>query len=150
MQQFFPFLGGWTWWVIAGLLLLVELMLPGVFFMWLAAAAAVVGVVDIFADLSWQIEIAAFAVLSVLFVLFVRPRLQMSPGTVTNLNQRMNDYVGRAYVLDEPIVHGRGKVRIDDTLWVVTGADRGKGEWVKVMAIDGSRLIVEPASGHST
>jgi membrane protein implicated in regulation of membrane protease activity len=33
---------------------------------------------------------------------------------------------------------------------VVTGTDRGKGDWVKVKAIDGSRLIVEPASGHST
>jgi membrane protein implicated in regulation of membrane protease activity len=150
MQQFFPFLGGWTWWVIAGILLLIELMLPGVFFMWLALAAAVIGIVDIFADLSWQIEIAAFAILSVLFVLFVRPRLQMSPGNITNLNQRMYDYVGRAYVLDEPIVNGRGKIRIDDTLWVVTGADRSKGEWVKVTAIDGARLIVEPASGHST
>jgi len=51
-----------------------------VFFMWLALAAAVIGIVDIFADLSWQIEIAAFAILSVLFVLFVRPRLQMSPA----------------------------------------------------------------------
>ena len=146
MQQLIPFLGGWTWWVIAGLLLLAELIVPGVFFMWLALAAAVVGVVDIFADLSWQIEIAAFAVLSVLIVLFVRPRLRKHEGDNSNLTQRMYDYVGRSYVLDEPIVDGRGKVRIDDTLWVVTGADRAKGEWVKVTAVDGSRLIVEPAS----
>ncbi len=150
MQQFFPFLGGWTWWVIAGLLLLAELTAPGMFFMWLALAAAVIGLIDIFADLAWQIEIATFAVLSVLFVLFVRPRLHLSPGGVTNLNQRMYDYVGRAYVLDEAIVHGQGKVRIDDTLWMVTGADRGKGEWVKVTAVEGTRLIVEPATGSST
>ncbi len=50
MQQFFPFLGGWTWWIIAGLLLLVELVLPGVFFIWLALAGAVIGVLDIFLD----------------------------------------------------------------------------------------------------
>jgi membrane protein implicated in regulation of membrane protease activity len=49
-------------------------------------------------------------------------------------------------VLDEPIVNGRGKVRIDDTLWTVSGSDRGKGEWVKVTAVDGTRLIVEAAS----
>ena len=58
----------------------------------------------------------------------------------------MLDYVGRSYVLDEAIVNGRGKVRIDDTLWVVTGSDRGKGEWVKVTGVDGTRLVVEPAS----
>jgi inner membrane protein len=147
MQQFFPFLGGWTWWVIAGLLLLVELALPGVFFMWLALAAAVIGVIDLFADLSWQIEIAIFAVVSVLFVLFARPRFNILQGGASNLNQRMYDYVGRAYVLEDAIVNGRGKVRIDDTLWVVMGADRGKGEWVKVTAVDGVRLKVDPASG---
>lgn len=147
MQQFFPFLGGWTWWVIAGLLLLVELALPGVFFMWLALAAAVIGVIDLFADLSWQVEIAAFAVLSALFVLFARPRFSVLQGSASNLNQRMYDYVGRAYVLEYAIVNGRGKVRIDDTLWVVTGTDRGKGEWVKVTAVDGLSLKVEPASG---
>ncbi|MGE3875484.1 MAG: NfeD family protein [Parvibaculaceae bacterium] len=146
MQQFLPFLGGWTWWVIAGLLLLIELMLPGVFFMWLGLAAAIIGVIDLFADLAWQVEVALFAVLSVLLVLFVRPRVKFAGGDNSNLNQRMHDYVGRSYVLDEPIVNGRGKVRIDDTLWVVTGSDRDKGEWVKVKGIEGTRLIVEPAS----
>jgi membrane protein implicated in regulation of membrane protease activity len=146
MQQFLPFLGGWTWWVIAGLLLLVELILPGVFFMWLALAAAAIGVIDLFADLSWQVEIALFAVIAVLLVLIVRPRVKFTEGEATNLNQRMYDYVGRSYVLHEAIVDGRGKVRIDDTLWVVTGSDRDKGEWVKVKAVDGTRLIVEPAS----
>jgi len=85
MQQFFPFLGGWTWWVIAGLLILIELALPGVLFMWLALAAAAVGVIDVFADLSWQIEIAIFAALSVLFVLVLRPRFQMPPDIIREL-----------------------------------------------------------------
>jgi inner membrane protein len=145
MQQFLPFLGGWTWWVIAGIFLLVELMLPGVFFMWLALAAALIGIIDLFADLSWQVEIALFAVFSVLLVLFVRPRVKFPEGESSNLNRRMYDYVGRSYVLDEPIVNGRGKVRIDDTLWTVSGTDLGKGEWIKVTAVDGTRLVVEPA-----
>jgi membrane protein implicated in regulation of membrane protease activity len=145
MQQFLPFLGGWTWWVIAGILLLVELLLPGVFLMWLGLAAAIIGVIDLFADLSWQVEIAAFAVLSVLLVLFVRPRVASTQREPSNLNQRMYDYVGRSYVLHDAIVNGRGKVRIDDTLWMVTGTDRDKGEWVKVKGVEGTRLIVEPA-----
>ena len=146
MQQFLPFLGGWTWWVIAGILLLIELIHPGVLFMWLGLAAAIIGVVDLVADLSWQIEIALFAVLSVLLVLFVRPRVKLTGRESPNLNQRMYDYVGRSYVLHEAIVNGSGKIRIDDTLWVVTGADRDKGEGVKVRGVDGTRLIVEPAN----
>lgn len=146
MQQLLPFLGGWTWWVIAGVLLLIELMLPGVFLMWLGFAAAIIGVIDLFADLSWQVEVALFAVLSVLLVLFVRPRVKFIQGEPSNLNQRMYNYVGRSYVLHDAIVNGQGKVRIDDTLWVVTGTDRDKGEWVKVKSIDGMRLVVEPAT----
>jgi len=146
VQQVIPFLGGWIWWVIAGVLLLAELTLPGIFFMWLALAAAMVGIIDLFADLSWQIEIAAFAAFAVMLVLLVRPRVHFREGEASNLNQRMLDYVGRSYVLDEAIVNGRGKVRIDDTLWVVTGSDRGKGEWIKVKTIDGTRLVVEPVS----
>ena len=88
---------------------------------------------------------ALFAVIAVLLVLIVRPRMRFREGDAINLNQRMYDYVGRFYVLHEAIVNGRGKVRIDDTLWVVTGSDRDKGEWVKVTAVDGTRLIVEPA-----
>ncbi len=146
MQQFLPFLGVWTWWVIAGVLLLIELMLPGVLFMWLGLAAAILGVIDLFADLAWQGEIALFAVLSVLLVLFVRPRVKFPQGEATNLNQRTYGYVGRSYVLHEPIVNGRGKVRIDDTLWVVTGTDRDKGEWVRVKSVDGMQLVVEPTA----
>jgi membrane protein implicated in regulation of membrane protease activity len=84
-------------------------------------------------------------VFSVLLVLFVRPRVKFPEGEPSSLNRRMDDYVGRSYVLDEPIVNGRGKVRIDDTLWTVSGTDLGKGEWVKVTAVDGTRLLVEPA-----
>lgn len=149
MREFLPFLGGWTWWIIAGILLLAELTIPGIVFLWLALAAALLGVIDLLVDMAWQAEIALFAVLSVVLVIFVRPRLAMPGHSATNLNQRMYDYVGRAFVLDEAIVNGRGKIRIDDTLWVATGADRGKGEWVKVKAIDGSRLVVEPANGPS-
>ena len=61
-------------------------MLPGVFFMWLALAAAVIGVVDLFADLSWQIEIALFAVLSVVFVAVRAAALQEARGRATPIS----------------------------------------------------------------
>ena len=146
MHEIFPILGEWTWWVIAGILLLVELILTGVFFMWLALAAALVALIDLFIDLRWQVEIAIFAIFAVLLVLVVRPRLKLPHVEIPNLNQRMFDYVGRSYVLHEAIVNGSGKIRIDDTLWVVTGADREKGEWIKVNGVEGTRLLVEPAS----
>jgi membrane protein implicated in regulation of membrane protease activity len=149
MRELLPYLGQWSWWVFGAILLLLELLLPGVFFMWLGIAALLVGVIDIFADLSWQLEVAIFALISVLSLIFLRPHFKDRIGRSANpnLNQRMYDYVGKRYVLDQAIVNGSGKIRIDDTLWVVTGADRPRGEWIKVTGVDGLKLIVEAADG---
>ena len=46
MEHFIPFLGYWIWWVIAGVLLILELLAPGIFFIWLAVAAALTGLAE--------------------------------------------------------------------------------------------------------
>jgi inner membrane protein len=144
MAELFPSLGLFVWWILAGLLLIVELLLAGIFFVWLGIAAAIMGVVDFLAPpLSWQVEVAIFAVLSAVLVIAGRPwlkRRQLSESDQPNLNQRIKDYVGRSYVLDEAIINGRGKVKIDDTLWEVTGPDLPQGAWVKIVGVDGLRL----------
>src|SRR5689334_19860690 len=77
MAEIFPTLGIWVWWIIAGLLLILELLLAGIFFVWLGIAAAVMGLVDFLAPpLDWQVEIAIFAVLSAVLVIAGRPWLK--------------------------------------------------------------------------
>ena len=56
MEQLFPLLGNWVWFVAAGIFLLLELVSPGVFFIWLGVAAALTGVIDNLHDLPWQGE----------------------------------------------------------------------------------------------
>jgi hypothetical protein len=68
MRELFPIAGIWFWWIAAGVLLFMELLAPGVFLMWLALAAAFVGITDYFIDLSWQLELLAFAGFSLVFV----------------------------------------------------------------------------------
>ncbi len=148
MGDFVPLLGNWIWWVIAGLLLFLELMAPGVFFIWLAAAAVAVGVLDIALNMGWQMELAAFGVLAIASVLVGRSLLRKKhalDSALPNLNQRMFDYVGRTVSLNEPIVDGRGRVNIDGTLWEVRGPDSPKGTHVRVTGVDGLRLNVEQA-----
>jgi len=59
------------------------------------------------------------------------------------LNQRNQQYVGRTIALSEAIQNGVGKVRIDDSLWKVSGTDAAVGTQVKVIGVDGSTLLVE-------
>lgn len=148
MDTLIPATGIWFWWIAAGVLLILELMLPGVFFVWLAAAAVAVGLLDAAFNFGWQIELALFAILAVILLLggrkFLASRRAME-GDIPNLNQRMYDYVGQLHPLEDAIVNGRGKVRIDDTLWDVVGPELAKGARVRIIGVEGLRLKVEPA-----
>lgn len=141
------FPGNWGWWIAAGLLLIFELALPGVFFLWFALAAVVLGVVHAFYPLPFMAEIVLFGGLAVVFALVGRrylARQQTNAGPV--LNERQLTYVGRRYRLAQPIVDGRGLLTIDDTRWDIEGPDLAAGEWIEVTGADGTRLIVKAAT----
>ena len=148
MEQFFPFAGPWFWWILAGLLLLLEMTMPGFFMLWLALAAAITGIIDMSLHLSWTGEILTFAILSALLVLaswrFVMASRNMNSDS-PHLNQKHNAFVGKTYILNTAIINGSGKIKVEDALWDVDGPDAAEGTRVKVLAVDGLRLVVERA-----
>ena len=147
MEQIFPVLGQWAWFVVAAVLLMLELISPGVFFMWLAIAAAATGIADYLLDLPWQAELLLLAVLSAAAVLSGRRLYNgggMEPADNPYLNRRQMGYVGRTFTLKEPILDGRGKLTIEDTVWEVEGPELASGTRVRVTAVKGMSLIVEP------
>ena len=147
MDQLFPFLGPWAWFVAAGVFLLLELMLPGVFFIWLAIAGVATGAADMAFGLPWQGELLLFAGLSAVAV-YAGRRVYKGPAVepVDNpfLSRRQMGYVGRTFTLREPIVDGRGRLAIEDTVWEVEGPDMPGGTRIRVTAVDGMRLVVAP------
>lgn len=147
MEQFFPFLGHWVWFVAAGVFLLLELLAPGVFFLWLAIAAVLTGFADNLQGLPWQAELLVFAALSVVSVLVGR-RFYAGPANEPEdnpyLNRRQMGYIGRSFTLTQPIINGRGKLTIEDTVWEVEGPDMASGARVKVVAVKDMNLIVTP------
>ena len=62
------------------------------------------------------------------------------------LNRRGEQYVGRRLTLDEPIVNGRGQVKVDNSTWRVEGADLPAGTPVIVTGVRGTILNVERAA----
>ena len=146
MEQLFPFLGNWVWFVAAGIFLMLELLSPGVFFIWLGIAAAITGIIDNLHDLPWQGELVLFAFLAVVSVVIGR-RLYagpaMEPADNPFLNRRQMGYVGRSFTLNQPIVNGRGKLTIEDTMWEIEGPDLAAGTRIKVTAVKDMTLVVE-------
>jgi membrane protein implicated in regulation of membrane protease activity len=138
----------WYWWALAAVLLICEMMLPGVVFLFLAIGAAVAGLLLlVVADTSLEIQLVAFAVIAVASAVGLRPLLRgMQTRTDDpNLNARGDSLIGKVLVLDEPILNGRGRVKLGDGSWTVTGPDMVRGARVRVAGVDGTELRVEPA-----
>lgn len=141
----FELLGRWIWFIVAALLAIVELMVPGVLAIWLAIAAAIVGGLLLVVDLPLAAQLAIFAVLSVVLVWASRQFLSRHPieSDHPTLNQRGASYVGRVFVVEQEVRNGSGKIRVGDSLWLAEGEDAEAGARVKVIGVNGSALIVE-------
>ena len=138
----------WHWWALAALLLVFEMMLPGVVFMFLAIGAAVAGAALLVAgDLSLELQLAIFAVVSVASAVGLRRTLRRLQGRDTPpnaLNARGDSLISKTIVLDAPILNGRARVKLGDGSWTVTGPDMVAGARVRVTAVNGTELSVVP------
>lgn len=146
IRDAFISLGAWAWIILGVLLIGVELLAPGAFFLWLGLAAIATGLIDAVLDLSWQASALLFALLCVAAVILgravTRSKTQDEPQAET-LNRRGQSLVGRVFTLETPIKDGEGRIRVDDSSWRVTGADRFAGAKVRVVRIEGSTLVVD-------
>lgn len=141
----------WHWWVLGVALLVMEVLVPGTFFLWMAFAGGIVGALLIpFPDMGWKTQLLIFSVLSVGAIAAWQVYLRRNPTETDDntLNRRGAQYIGRRVTLNEPLVNGRGRVQIDDTYWNVTttdGADVDAGAQITVTGVDGIVLTVEAA-----
>ena len=146
IRDAFISLGAWAWIILGVILIGIELVAPSSFFLWLGLAAVVTGMIDAVLGLSWQASALLFALLCVAAVILGRAvsrfRTQNEPQAEI-LNQRGQSLVGRIFTLETPIKDGEGRIRVDDSSWRVTGADRFAGAKVRVVRIEGSTLVVD-------
>jgi len=138
----------WHWWILAGLLLILELTAPAFFFLWLGIAAAAVGVIlMVFPSIPLETQLILFAIASVMSVLAwrkyreTRPKISDQP----NLNRRGHQYIGRVFSLTTSISNGVGKVTVDDSTWKVKGPNLPAGTHIKVIGVEGVVFMVESA-----
>lgn len=138
----------WLWLVLGILLVVAETMVPGIFLIWFGLAALLTALIDWLFGMPWQANLAVFAVLAVAAAFagwhFTR-RKDEEFGDTPMLNRRAEALVGRVLPLDRAIVSGEGRVRIDDSVWRVTGPELPAGTLVRIARVVGTTLAVEPA-----
>lgn len=131
-------LGPWNWIVLGFVLLVVEVIAPGFFMLWIGIAALIIGAVSLLiwdaAIWSWQVQVLAFLALSLVSALAGKKLMggRDQPTDQPLLNRRGAQMVGRMATLAEPIKDGRGRIKLGDTLWRVSGPDLPAGTQVRV------------------
>ena len=141
-----PLIDFWHWWILAVALIIVEILLPSFFALWLAIAAALTGLLLlIFPGLGWEWQLLLFAIFSVISIIAWRRYYQKHPIKTDEplLNRRGEGYLGRELTLSQPIVDGIGKIRLDDSTWKVQGPDCPAGSKIRIIALNNVVFTVE-------
>jgi len=138
---------GWPWWawiVLAGILALAEMVVPGSYLMWIALGAAITAVAAT-TGMVLEGQLAVFATATAVSCLggyFVYRGMEPSHDSGAPLNAPQRSMIGARGTVCQALVNGRGKVRIGDTVWLANGPDLAEGTPVIVAGLRGTRLEV--------
>ncbi|KRG67084.1 membrane protein [Stenotrophomonas terrae] len=135
------------WAALAVLLFAAEALVPGAFMLWMGiAAAAVFLTVWAIDGMTLLLQVILFVVLSFVSIQVYRTwfRQRARPSDQPLLNRRAEQLVGRVVTLEQAINAGVGRAKVDDAFWVVAGPDLPQGSAVRVVAVDGMTLKVQP------
>lgn len=151
MIEFLQTMPFWYWFVLAAILLIVEISTGTTYFLWPAAAAAVVGLADVLpTNMDWRAQLLVFAIITVALTIYatpkVKPWLHRSQKDHMTLNEGGEQKIGKRVKVDEAFSSGRGRVRFGDTVWAAeseTGENFEKGAEVEIVRVDGARLFVK-------
>ena len=137
----------WLWLIVATVLGIAELIVPGVYLIWIGLAALVTGVATLLLPLSVVMQFILFAV-AAFGAVYVGRRYLLNNPIVSDdpkLNDRGARLVGAIVTAVEPVDSAHGRVKVGDSVWSARGADAAVGERLRVTGSDGSVLLVERA-----
>lgn len=147
MNDFLPGdLSDWSWWMIFAVMLAIgEIVLPGIFLIWIAIAAAITGALAFALPVLFPAQMLLFAALSLIAAYAGKRWYRDNPVASTDplLNDRAARLIGRLVTVTDPIVGGEGRVKVDDGTWTAIGPDAPQGARMTVVATNGPVLTVD-------
>jgi len=136
---------GWLWLIGGVLLLILEVIAPGFFLVFLGAAAIATGLFTVLFNLGAAAELALFALYSVIAVLVGRRFYANRTADSTDplLNDRAGRLVGKVVTVVAAVDDQNGRVRVGDSEWSARGGPAAVGERVRITGVEGNCLTVE-------
>ena len=136
----------WVWLTLGLVLAGLEMLVPGVYLIWLAVAAIATGLLTLAFDISLPLQVVDFVFLSLIAAFSARRYLRDRPIESSDplMNRRGARMVGESALVVQAIEHGSGRVKVGDSEWIARGVNVAAGERVRITGTDGSSLLVEP------
>jgi membrane protein implicated in regulation of membrane protease activity len=136
----------WVWLTLGLVLAGLEMLVPGVYLIWLALAAIITGVLTGLFDLSLPMQVIDFVFLALILAFSAKRFLRDKPIESADplMNRRGARMVGQTALVVQAIEHGSGRVHFGDGDWIARGPDVAAGERVRIIGSDGASLLVEP------
>lgn len=136
----------WIWLIVGLALALLEMVVPGVYLIWLAMAALAIAVLAFVSAPPLALQIIAWVSLSLIFAFSAKRWLRERPIVSSDplLNNRLGRMVGETALVTQAIESGSGRVRVGDSEWIARGPDAATGARVRITGSRGSDLLVEP------
>ena len=137
---------GWLW-AIGGLILLIaEMIAPGFFLIFIGAAAILTGFATLALGLALPVQLLVFVIAAAIAVLIGKRRYEEPPNVDldTRLKNPGRRLEGKLATVIGAVDEQGGRVRLADSEWTARGGPAQPGERVKIVAVDGNCLIVEP------
>jgi membrane protein implicated in regulation of membrane protease activity len=137
----------WLWMIAGALLAIAEMLVPGVFLIWIGAAAALTGVLALLLPIGVIAQFLIFAVASVAAIYAGRNYLSRNPIVSADplLNDKSARLVGSIVTAVEPVDALQGRVKVGDGVWSARGAEAAIGDRLRVVGSEGVVLVVERA-----
>lgn len=135
------------WWLAIGFFLgAAEMLVPGVFLIWLAGAALITGVLGFLLPIGFPLQVVLFAALSIVAVFMGRNYLRRHPVADADpkMNRRGERLAGETALVVQALDGGTGRVKYGDTEWLAKGCEAQVGAKVRITGSDGAVLLVEP------
>ena len=136
---------GWLWLIGGVLMLILEVIAPGFFLVFIGAAAIATGLFTVLFDLGVPAQLALFVLYALLAVMVGRRAYanRDSDSMDPLLNDRAARLVGKVVTVVETVDEHNGRVRVGDSEWSARGGPAAPGERVRITGIDGNCLTVE-------
>lgn len=141
-----PYMMAFVWIALAVVMVLVEITTVQLVSVWFMVGALCAAVTTLFTD-SIVIQLAVFVGVSLLALIVTRPLVKRVKENRVQLRTNVDRLLGEQGVMLKPVenIHSVGQAKVLGKVWSVKADNPPlrEGDTVRVLAVDGVKLIVE-------